>query len=69
MENRRYVEELYKKMGEKLLPMESWSYYILTSHSDFEKLFGKKADKRRKLYNGGIECQYYQYYGPLPPRD
>lgn len=65
---REKVEKLYRKMGEKLLAMDTWSYYILTSHSYFEKLLGKKASKRRKLYNGGIECQYYQYYGPWPPR-
>ncbi|MFW6279182.1 MAG: THUMP domain-containing class I SAM-dependent RNA methyltransferase, partial [Bacillota bacterium] len=63
------VEELYQLMGEKLLPLETWSYYILSAHSKFEKHFGKKASKRRKLYNGGIECQYYQYYGPWPPKD
>ena len=61
------VEKLYKKMGEKFLPLETWSFYILTSHQNFENLFGEKASKRRKLYNGGIECHYYQYYGPWPP--
>lgn len=63
------VEELYKLMGKKLFPLETWSFYIISSHNDFESLFGKKASKRRKLYNGGIECQYYQYYGPWPPKD
>lgn len=63
------VEELYKKMGEKFLPLETWSFYIITSHSKFEDIFGKEASKRRKLYNGGIETQYYQYYGPWPPKD
>ena len=62
------VEKLYKKIGKKFLPLETWSYYILTSHPGFESLFGKEASKRRKLYNGGIECQYYQYYGPWPPK-
>lgn len=62
------VEKLYQNMGKIFKPLKTWSYYILTSHSDFESLFGKKASKRRKLYNGGIECQYYQYYGPWPPR-
>lgn len=66
---KKEVEALYHQMGKKLLPLETWSYYILTSHKNFEILFGKKASKRRKLYNGGIECQYYQYYGPWPPKD
>lgn len=69
LSERKEVEELYRQMGEKLLPLETWSYYILSSHSNFEDIFGKKASKRRKLYNGGIECQYYQYYGPWPPRN
>ncbi|MGM0601730.1 MAG: THUMP domain-containing class I SAM-dependent RNA methyltransferase [Bacillota bacterium] len=69
LSEREEVEKLYRQMGEKLLPLETWSYYILSSHSNFEDVFGKKASKRRKLYNGGIECQYYQYYGPWPPRN
>lgn len=40
-----------------------WSYYIITSQKEFENDFGKKSTKNRKLYNGGIECHYYQYYG------
>ncbi|MFI5358933.1 MAG: class I SAM-dependent RNA methyltransferase [Halanaerobiales bacterium] len=67
LSDRKEVEKLYRLMGRKLLPQDTWSFYILTSHPDFERLFGKRASKRRKLYNGGIECQFYQYYGPLPP--
>ncbi len=63
------VRELYELMGNKFLPLDTWSFYILTAHSDFEKYFGKEASKRRKLYNGGLECQFYQYYGPWPPSD
>ena len=61
------IAALYRLMGEKLRQLDTWSFYILTSHRQFENLFGKKASKRRKLYNGGIECQYYQYFGPRPP--
>ncbi|CCU79216.1 FIG001721: Predicted N6-adenine-specific DNA methylase [Halanaerobium saccharolyticum subsp. saccharolyticum DSM 6643] len=69
MGEKEEVEELYKLMGEKFLELETWSYYIITSHSKFEKIFGKEASKRRKLYNGGVETQYYQYYGPWPPKN
>ncbi|MFW6381768.1 MAG: class I SAM-dependent RNA methyltransferase, partial [Bacillota bacterium] len=69
MSRRDQVEQLYREMGRKLLPQDTWSYYILTSHPHFEKIFGQKASKRRKLYNGGIECQFYQYYGPWPPSE
>lgn len=62
------VENLYKKMGQVFRKLDTWSYYIITSHPNFEKLFGKKADKNRKLYNGMIKCYYYQYLGPKPPQ-
>ncbi len=56
------AEELYKDMGlafKDLAP--GWSYYILSANEEFEKLFGQKADKKRKLYNGMIKCNLYQY--------
>jgi len=62
------VEELYKTMGKVFGQMDTWSKYVITSHKGFEQLYGKKADRRRKLYNGRLECQYYQYQGPRPPR-
>jgi len=65
--NSQDVRELYQEMGEKFRELDSWSYYILTADREFEKHFGRRASKRRKLYNGGIECQFYQYYGPWPP--
>lgn len=63
----KQVESLYREMGRVFSVLDTWSYYILTSHPFFEQLFGRQADKRRKLYNGRIECQYYQYFGPRPP--
>jgi len=65
---REEVEELYKTMGKVFGEMETWSKYVITSHKGFEQLYGKRADRRRKLYNGRLECQYYQYQGPRPPR-
>lgn len=62
------VEKLYMEMGSAFRELDTWSYYILTGHPDFQKLFGKRADKNRKLYNGRILCYYYQYFGPKPPR-
>ena len=63
------VDALYREMGEVFGRLDSWSYFILTSHEQFEKSFGKKADKNRKLYNGKIKTYLYQYLGPLPPRE
>jgi len=64
----REVEQIYKEMAEICGKLDTWSFYIISSHPDFEKFFGKRADKRRKLYNARLQCQYYQYYGPKPPR-
>lgn len=65
---KREVEKLYQEMGTVFRKMDTWSYFILTSHPDFQKLFGRQADKNRKLYNGRILCYYYQYFGSRPPR-
>ena len=62
------VEKLYRQMGTVFKGLDSWSYYVLTSHPQFEALFGRRADKKRKLYNGRIMCNYYQFFGPPPPR-
>jgi len=64
----REVEKLYRQMGKVFSTLDTWSYYIITSHPEFEKHFGRKADKKRKLYNGRIMCNYYQYFGPPPPK-
>ncbi len=62
------AEELYGQMGKVFKTLDTWSYYVLTSHPDFEKIFGRRADKKRKLYNGKILCNYFQFYGPPPKR-
>ena len=64
----RQAEGLYREMGAVFKALDTWSFYILTSHPDFERIFGRKADKKRKLYNGRIQCNYFQFYGPRPPR-
>jgi putative N6-adenine-specific DNA methylase len=62
-----YVENLYREMGKAFEKFDSWSYYVITSYPGFERLFGQRADKKRKLYNGKIQCNYYQYFGPKMP--
>jgi putative N6-adenine-specific DNA methylase len=61
------VEALYSSMGRIFDRLSTWSKYVLTSHAQFEKLYTERADRRRKLYNGRIECTYFQYLGPRPP--
>lgn len=56
------ANEIYKTMGQKFAPERGWAYYIISPSDEFEKLYGKKADKRRKLYNGMIKCQVYMYF-------
>lgn len=63
----REAEALYREMRQVFAGLDTWSFYIITSHPDFERIFGRKADKKRKLYNGRIQCNYFQYYGPKPP--
>lgn len=63
------VEGLYREMGLAFHKLPTWSYYVLTSHEEFQKYFNQKATKKRKLYNGAIKCDYYQYFGPRPPRE
>lgn len=65
---RKETEELYRDMGRVFRSLDSWSYFIITSHPEFERFFGKRADKNRKLYNGRILTYLYQYFGPLSPR-
>ena len=63
------VESLYKDMGKIFRNNKTWSFYTITSHEEFEKLYGKKADKKRKLFNGNVKIDYYQYYGIKPPKN
>ncbi|WP_349407513.1 class I SAM-dependent RNA methyltransferase [Pseudalkalibacillus sp. SCS-8] len=68
LNERDYVEKLYSELGQVFGALDTWSLYILTSHEGFESLYGKKASKKRKLYNGDLKCHYYQYFGKKPTR-
>ncbi|WP_405357265.1 class I SAM-dependent RNA methyltransferase [Ruminococcus sp.] len=56
------ARDLYRAMGEKFSQKPFHSYTIISPDERFEQLFGRAADKRRKLYNGTLKCQVYQYY-------
>lgn len=56
------AEALYKTMGTLYRPLVHWSKYILTSDLSFEKVYGQKATKKRKLYNGQLRVDYFQYW-------
>ncbi|MBQ9802447.1 MAG: class I SAM-dependent RNA methyltransferase [Clostridia bacterium] len=61
----REVEALYRDIGKTFAAFVPWQMYILTSHPQFERFFGRRADKKRRLYNGMIPCDFYQYFKPV----
>lgn len=66
---KKAVEQMYKEMGQAFAKLDTWSIYMLTSNEDFEQYYGKPATKKRKLFNGFIRTDYYQYWGKRPPRN
>lgn len=54
---------LYNEMGTTFAALKTWSKFILASDEQFEKKYGQKADKKRKLYNGTLKVDLYQFYG------
>lgn len=65
----KQVSRLYGEMGRTFATeLDTWSFYIITSDEQFEEHFGRTASKKRKLYNGNIKVDYYQFFGPKPPR-
>ena len=55
------AQRLYAALGRHLKFADGWKKYIITSEPEFEHYFGRRADKKRKLYNGMIKCDYYMY--------
>ena len=56
------LAKLYQTMGNVFQPSQQTAYYIISSAENFEQSFGRKADKKRKLYNGMLKCNLYQYF-------
>ena len=56
------AEEISRRFGAAMKDTMDWSMYILSANSEFERVFGRKATKKRKLYNGMIKCDLYMYY-------
>ena len=64
MMEQQSAQRLYAALGRHLKFANGWKKYVITSEPEFEHYFGKRADKKRKLYNGMIKCDYYMYLGP-----
>ncbi|PZD96031.1 class I SAM-dependent RNA methyltransferase [Paenibacillus sambharensis] len=63
----REAEKTVRSLGFTASVLSTWSVFALSPARSFEHYYGKPADKKRKLFNGRIECNLYQYLGPLPP--
>lgn len=65
LDERQEIEKLYRDYGKLAKSLNDWCFYTLTPVDDFERLFGKKADKKRKIYNGKIECFYFNHLAEI----
>ncbi|MFJ5764066.1 class I SAM-dependent RNA methyltransferase [Lysinibacillus sp. NPDC093210] len=63
------VEQVIRDLGQVMKNYPTWSVYMLSSMKNFEELYGRQSTKRRKLFNGFIETNYYQYWGQKSKRD
>lgn len=63
LSDKETVHQIYRQMGNVYRPLTTWSKYILTSDLNFEKYYGQKASKKRKLYNGSLRTDLYQFWG------
>ncbi len=70
--DRKANQKIYEHFGRLIKECPNWSFFLITSdkelEKEIEKITGRKADRRRKLYNGMIETQFYQYHGARPPK-
>lgn len=68
LEEKSALPALYREIGQAFGRLDSWSQYLISSYEDTERYIGKKADKKRKIYNGMLRTTLYQYLGPKPPK-
>ena len=67
LQDKETIPLIYKSFGEQFQKLDSWSAYFISSEENAERYFGKKAAKKRKIYNGMIKAEFYQFPGPKPP--
>ena len=66
LSNKAEVKKIYSDFAQNFKNLKNWSCYLLTDSKDVEKIFGRPADKKRKLYNAKLECVYYSFLGKKP---
>lgn len=69
MGDMREVESLYREIGRHFKDFDPWHIYVITSCDYFERLYGRRADKTRKLYNGMLPCTLYQFFKPFEQKN
>lgn len=68
LEEKKRLPDLYREIGAVFAKLPTWSEYVISAYADAERYIGKKAAKKRKIYNGMIKTDFYQFPGPRPPR-
>ncbi len=63
------AQKIAKNMGVLYRSLDKWNFYFLSPLQDFEQQFGRRADKKRYLFNAGIKCSFYTFNGPKPPKN
>ncbi|MGN7479219.1 THUMP domain-containing class I SAM-dependent RNA methyltransferase [Solibacillus silvestris] len=63
------IEKMLRQFGQVMQNYPTWSVYMLSSMEDLEVHYGKKATKKRKLFNGFIRTDFYQYWGQKSKRE
>ncbi len=63
------IQKIYRKLADILENRPTWSLFLITTDKKLEESLGRKADRRRKLYNGRLETQYYQFHSVRPGKE
>lgn len=64
LEDRKTCEGIYRELGRMMRRHPGWSLCAITSDPTFERSFGRRADKKRRLYNGRLECEFMTFLDP-----
>ena len=67
LNDQKTARALYAALGQRYRMLDHFNCHVITADDRFESFFGKRADKRRLLYNGPLRCRYYQYFAPRRP--
>ena len=62
------IAKIAKDMGKLYRKLDKWNFYFLSPYQDFERDFGRRADKKRYFYNADIKCSFYTFNGPKPTK-